>query len=144
MIEVLIIVSLALTLILCVGRAIFVERSLKKELGRLRGRFNAVCAINTWLCAELYAEHADNYITGMGQVLGHVHSSDQCAGRACVIHNPSDHSMRGFPTNWRGDRGIMERICPHGVGHPDPDDLAYLESIGRKGEGVHGCDGCCS
>jgi hypothetical protein len=41
----------------------------------------------------------------------------------------------------------MERICPHGVGHPDPDHLAFVEE--RYGtdeasvESVHGCDGCC-
>jgi hypothetical protein len=44
----------------------------------------------------------------------------------------------------------MERICPHGVGHPDPDDLAYRISIAKKmGKdtkylGIHGCDGCCT
>ena len=44
--------------------------------------------------------------------------------------------MRDWPQHFRDDRGIMERICPHGVGHPDPDD--YL-----AGDGMHGCDGCC-
>jgi hypothetical protein len=35
----------------------------------------------------------------------------------------------------------MERICPHGVGHPDPDEYA----IASGGDaGVHGCDGCCA
>lgn len=40
-----------------------------------------------------------------------------------------------WPQHWRGDRHLMERICPHGVGHPDPDDI--------NPDGVHGCDGCC-
>lgn len=31
----------------------------------------------------------------------------------------------------------MERICPHGVGHPDPDCMY------AKRDTVHGCDGCC-
>ena len=68
------------------------------------------------------------------------HLPDQCEGEVCSIHNRSDHSMRSFPQHWRGDRGIMERTCPHGVGHPDPDDYRV-----RNGEddGVHGCDGCC-
>jgi hypothetical protein len=35
----------------------------------------------------------------------------------------------------------MERICKHGVGHPDPDDLMIL--IGHD-DGVHGCCGCCT
>lgn len=77
------------------------------------------------------------YITGVGQILGRIHASDDCVGSSCVIHNPSDHSMRNFPTLWRDDRSIMERLCPHGVGHPDPDQP--LDEAGF----VHGCDGCC-
>ena len=74
------------------------------------------------------------------------HRADACTGRNCVIHNPSDHPLKDAPLNWRGDRGLMERICDHGVGHPDPDDIAYKVSIGRMGEGVHGCcqNRCCS
>jgi hypothetical protein len=72
-----------------------------------------------------------------------VHAFYRCQGRSCCIHNPSDHSMRQFRTHWRADRRLMERICPHGVGHPDPDDIAYKEKLGMTHEGVHGCDGCC-
>ena len=85
-----------------------------------------------------------------------VHSMEQCEGQHCSVHNPSDHSMKDFPTHWRADRGIMERICPHGIGHPDPDDVAFYErglraagiaekDIEKKvrGYSVHGCDGCC-
>ena len=70
--------------------------------------------------------------------LVNVHPADRCAGSHCVVHNPSDHHMRGWPLNWRGDRRMMERLCPHGVGHPDPDSM-------RAGgdDGTHGCDGCC-
>ena len=71
-----------------------------------------------------------------GQTLVNVHGQSQCHGRPCCIHNPSDHHMVTWPQNWRGDRRLMERVCPHGVGHPDPDDI-------HPG-GVHGCDGCCS
>lgn len=42
----------------------------------------------------------------------------------------------------------MERICPHGVGHPDPDHIAFVERVAGKDvasvEAVHGCDGCCA
>lgn len=68
-----------------------------------------------------------------------VHDSDQCDGEFCTIHNRSDHPMRAFPQHWRSDRGIMERICPHGVGHPDPDSPWPENSY----QWVHGCDGCC-
>lgn len=74
--------------------------------------------------------------------LVNVHAPALCAGRACVIHAPSDHHMRTWPLHWRGDRGFMERLCPHGTGHPDPDDAAYHRSVGRE-VGVHGCDRCC-
>ena len=80
------------------------------------------------------------------------HGPSQCAGEVCCVHNPSDHPLRDAPLNWRGDRYLMERICAHGVGHPDPDHLAYLERLGAvtrgvfsvaEEQGVHGCDGCC-
>lgn len=63
------------------------------------------------------------------------HDESQCDGRACCVHNPSEHHMRTWPQRWRADRYMMERICPHNVGHPDPDDL--------NPNHVHGCDGCC-
>lgn len=71
------------------------------------------------------------------------HSQFSCQrSEACVIHNPSDHHMNRWPRVLRGS-ALVERTCPHGTGHPDPDSLAFFESIGRKGYGVHGCDGCC-
>lgn len=81
-------------------------------------------------------------LTGTGQLLVNVHPSSACASQHCVVHNPSEHRMRDWPTHWRDDRRIMERICPHGVGHPDPDDAAY-RAAGNLGDSVHGCDGCC-
>lgn len=30
-----------------------------------------------------------------------------------------------------------------GVGHPDPDSVAYFERHDITHMGVHGCDGCC-
>jgi len=68
------------------------------------------------------------------------HEKEQCVGRACTIHNRSDHHMRSFKQNWRFDIGMMERICSHGVGHPDPDEYRILNG---ELDGTHGCDGCC-
>lgn len=76
--------------------------------------------------------------------LVNVHPIERCAGGYCVIHNPSEHHMRAWPLNWRDDKGLMERICPHRIGHPDPDDLAFHVRNGRGALGVHGCDGCCA
>jgi len=73
-----------------------------------------------------------------------VHSPANCAGRGCAVHNhPSDHTLKDAPMLWRSDRGILERLCEHGVGHPDHDSAEFLASVGRDYENVHGCDGCC-
>lgn len=86
----------------------------------------------------------EQYVTGTGQVLS-VHESGRCLGDTCVIHNPSDHFLSDRPTHWRDDRALMERICPHGIGHPDPDGLLKNEdgSLAAPGQTIHGCDGCC-
>lgn len=83
----------------------------------------------------------------IGPTVVRVHAAGQCSGDHCCIHNPSDHHMRTWRQNWRDDRGLMERICPHGIGHPDPDDIAHkYRTLGEAvaiAEGIHGCDGCC-
>lgn len=100
-----------------------------------------------------------------GEVVINVHDPALCAGRPCPIHNVSQHSMSEFPQHFREDRGCMERICPHGVGHPDPDDIpfqiqreadllqsvgpdefprGYYEFLAAGAVFVHGCDGCCA
>lgn len=76
-----------------------------------------------------------------------VHTAHQCAGQRCCIHKPTAHRLTAAPLHWRGDRGLMERICTHGVGHPDPDDLDHKRRTRADYDahawGVHGCDGCC-
>ena len=67
------------------------------------------------------------------------HGPADCSGY-CPVHNPSDHHMRDWPQYYRNDRGITERICVHGIGHPDPDDRCNRTPYGA----VHGCDGCCA
>lgn len=88
----------------------------------------------------------DLVTTGTGQ-FARIHSPSKCAGGHCTFHNPSDHAMREFKTHIRYDRlPLVERVCPHGIGHPDPDAIAYLHVIDpedRGAWGVHGCDGCC-
>lgn len=73
-----------------------------------------------------------------------VHPEGACAGEHCPFHNPSEHALKDAPMNIRFDRGaLVERVCEHGIGHADPDSVAYFESRGQKMAGVHGCDGCC-
>ena len=62
----------------------------------------------------------------------------------CAIHSPSDHHMAHLPYLVRYDKhAVVERICPHGVGHPDPDSVAWVKR--RFGDeaaveaGTHGC-----
>lgn len=91
--------------------------------------------------------HATEPVWGFGVgpvTLVNVHDPALCEGRGCCVHHPSNHRMIDWELNWRGDRHIMERICPcHGVGHPDPDDLAFHRSKDPEYSGSHGCPGCC-
>ena len=89
---------------------------------------------------------SNTYTTGTGQVIERIHDRKACCGERCVIHNPSNHAMKDFPTHWRDDRKLTERLCPHGIGHPDPDALAFIEKADPNRyvyESIHGCDGCC-
>lgn len=53
--------------------------------------------------------------------------------------------MVDWPILIRHDRNCMaERTCPHGIGHPDPDSLGWMQSVGIDDDGTHGCDGCCT
>jgi hypothetical protein len=76
------------------------------------------------------------WVDDFNQVIVNVHRSDQCRNHFCTIHNHSEHHMIGFPQKWRQDRHFMERVCPHGIGHPDPDEIIQNT--------IHACDGCCS
>ena len=70
------------------------------------------------------------------------HDPALCAGRGCSRHHPSDHHMRTWPKIWRESYGFSDRMCSHGVGHPDPDDVVHLQALGEV-RTEHACDGCC-
>lgn len=85
----------------------------------------------------------------VGKTVLRTHPASACKDDPnCCIHKPSDHALSDAKLNWRGDRGLMERICKHGIGHPDPDDLAHKKRTMSRYEDfafeIHGCDGCCS
>lgn len=93
----------------------------------------------------VHAQHIENNTWQIGRlVLDNVHPQAQCEGRVCVMHSPTDHPMSVWPQLFRDTKGLVERTCPHGVGHPDPDSMAYFHAVGADYMGVHGCDGCCS
>jgi hypothetical protein len=91
----------------------------------------------------------ETFVTSDGTFLVNVHPIGPECAKGCVVHGPSDHHMNTWPTRWRhgGMFDIkpahMERICKHGIGHPDPDSAAYLKNLGEDII-VHGCDGCCA
>ena len=70
------------------------------------------------------------------------HDPALCAGQACSRHHPSNHHMRTWPKVWRELYGYSDRMCSHGVGHPDPDDVVHLQGLGEVNT-EHACDGCC-
>lgn len=88
--------------------------------------------------------------TDDNDVVWRVHKAATCEGSYCAIHNPSDHPLKDTRRVLRWPdpfsmkpTGFVERICEHGVGHSDPDSVAFHNSNGLMGTGVHGCDGCC-
>lgn len=77
----------------------------------------------------------EDWIISDKQTLVRVHMRIDCT-LPCPIHGPSSHHLRDLPLSYRQDRKIFERVCEHGVGHPDPDTPEGVDTI-------HGCDGCC-
>ncbi|SIH35729.1 Uncharacterised protein [Mycobacteroides abscessus subsp. abscessus] len=78
-----------------------------------------------------------------GVQLTKVHPMDQCIGLPCVIHSPTPHHMRCWPLQFRSDKRVFDRQCPHGQWHPDPDQFAYWKVSGQLALITHICDDCC-
>ena len=81
-----------------------------------------------------------------------IHPLDWCKGEWCPFDSPSFHHMVRWQKVIRMDKGdIVERTCPHGIGHPDPDSAHWALSGGHSVTAdtdayqylLHGCDGCC-
>ena len=81
------------------------------------------------------------FIRDMGYYFN-THPKADCEGRPCCIHSPSIHPLMTAPLNWDESIAVMYRMCPDGVLHEDPDDVAYRMSAGRLPRS-HFCDGCC-
>lgn len=95
---------------------------------------------------EFIAESADLAAGGLvalaNGILTNVHRPRRCEGTNCWVHNPSTHHMVTWPIQWRSDRRTAERLCEHGLGHPDADDIGF-NLRGGKDVSAHECDGCC-
>ncbi len=96
-----------------------------------------------WHDPEWWALHTEAELDLMKLWGTSVHIEDKHCWVRCIVHNPSEGIHRDYPVYWRGDLGILERICEHGVGHPDPDQFYWLSINGQMGRAIHGCDGCC-
>jgi len=86
----------------------------------------------------------NTYRMAGGEVISRVHDrTPDCDKHGCAIHNPSKHSMDDLPMHLRSDTGLIERLCPHGTGHPDPDSMAYIlrQDPSNSWIGIHGCCG---
>ena len=83
----------------------------------------------------------DKFIDDFGNTYW-VHKRVVCTGTHCAIHNPSDHHMKTWPMLVRAST-LIERMCGHRCGHPDPDSVAFFESVGKGHLSSHGCDLCC-
>lgn len=96
--------------------------------------------------AAAWGSNPNEWTSGTGQKL-YVHLENDDCKNGCAIHNPTLEPHPDWPQHWRSDTQVMERICPHGVGHPDLDHLNYLIRTGKAVEAgwqsIHGCDGCC-
>ncbi|WPH58237.1 hypothetical protein SEA_ALONE_123 [Streptomyces phage Alone3] len=94
---------------------------------------------------EHYGELHDTWEDCTGRKF-YVHKRTvDCDIDGCAIHNPSYHPLSDAKQLMREDRGfLIERICDHGIGHPDPDSASFMAKSGYGlGIWIHGCDGCC-
>ena len=73
----------------------------------------------------------------------------RCTGGIDKTPEKDCKECRVWTQNWKNFvykrmNGMIEWMCKHGIGHPDPDVVRIHENIkGGKGYGVHCCDMCC-
>lgn len=120
---------------------------------------NFLAYVGWFAAAGQYLEQTFNYpgtpselvALGTGRIM-RIHTAGQCTGTPCPFHAPTKHHMVGWPMSWQADRGLIERLCEHGISHPDPDSVAYLAGrmtwdlviVGEVYVARHECDGCCA
>lgn len=89
------------------------------------------------------------YETGTGQLIFGVHAKTaECEQHGCTVHNPTDPHHPTWPTRWSREHNAFMRVCPHGVQHPDQDEVAWRRRHRSEWDVEraldHECDGCCS
>jgi len=82
----------------------------------------------------------EQHLLESGQVIN-THEGSECFGQWCAIHHQMSGPWGQWPRYWRDDRGILERICPCGIGHPVAEMYDWAIAHGQGYELVHGCCG---
>lgn len=62
-----------------------------------------------------------------------------------MTYNNPANPMHGWDLVTR-ETGLIEAMCPHGVGHPIPESSIHMDKKLKQAPGTwstHGCDGCC-
>src|SRR5690348_18445123 len=67
-----------------------------------------------------------------------VHAEGSCVGEHCVLHRPSEHTMRewdmaaAYVPSDIGLLVMMYRVCEHGIWHNDPDSRSEERRVGKE------------
>lgn len=71
------------------------------------------------------------------EILYASHDAENCPLGPCPLHHRTEHHMRGWPQHYDSELQLVQRVCPHGTLHPDPDDRTVVD---------HECchTGCCA
>jgi len=95
------------------------------------------------LLEEVIASASDTFTDSTGLKIQTHHSRD-CKGENCSIHNPSSHKLDKARQVWDDENKLMQRVCEHGLKHPDFDDVKFnKDAKSNANYGKHNCDGCC-
>lgn len=54
-----------------------------------------------------------------------------------------DTGNEDWPKILRRETGLIEFLCKHGIGHPAPASVTFMNRMSGGGYEVHGCDRCC-
>lgn len=90
----------------------------------------------------------NRYLQGNSVFILQTHAPGECSGELCDVHGRRGSGGDAtWPLNWRTDRGMMEVICEHDIGHPTRAQIAYwrkhLDEKSVWAYARHGCCGCC-
>lgn len=77
-----------------------------------------------------------------GEVLGRTHGIEACEGWSCVLHNPTNHKMSGWPLRWDWECKLFYRYCSqHAEWLVDPDQYLFLKMVGGADFLIPACCG---